>query len=385
MSRTISSSTTGPVVLGTASNPLYITSTGTVTSTGSADGIDGGAGTTWTISNAGVVSASSGNGVSLASSGIVGNTGSISGKDALVLRAGGSVTNNVGGSISGLGALGAGLGSGAGVYITGAAGTVTNHSTISGVAYGVGLGHGGLVTNTSSITGGEDGVIVQAAIGSVTNSGNIIATVDDGVALFAGGSVTNNSGASISGARHPRGRASTSPAVPLRSRMRAASREPTRPGCCIAGGGSLSNATSGSISAVGVGVFFKNQAGTVTNAGFITGTGTDGTGIYLENGGSVTNTSTGTITGHKFGAFLEGGFTTLANYGSISGATYDGAVLGLGGIVTNAAGASISGASVGVYVKYRAAGTVTNSGSISASGTGSAGIDLADGGIVTNN
>ncbi len=140
MATTISSSTTGPVVLGTADNPLYITSTGTVTSTGTADGIDGGTGTTWTISNAGVVSAVSGNGVSLASSGIVSNTGSISGNDALVLRAGGSVTNNVGGSISGLGALGAGLGSGAGVYITGAAGTVTNNSTISGVAYGVGLG-----------------------------------------------------------------------------------------------------------------------------------------------------------------------------------------------------------------------------------------------------
>ena len=117
----------------------------------------------------------------------------------------------------------------------------------------------------------------------------------------------------------------------------------------------------------------------------ITGTGTHGTGVYLENGGSATNTSTGTITGHKFGAFLEGGFTTLANYGSISGATYDGVVLGLGGTVTNAAGASIKGGSIGVYVKYRAAGTVTNSGNISASGTGSAGIDLADGGSVTNN
>jgi hypothetical protein len=63
MSRTISSSATGPVVLGAADNPLSITSTGTVTSTGSDDGIDGGAGTTWTIANAGVASASSGNGV----------------------------------------------------------------------------------------------------------------------------------------------------------------------------------------------------------------------------------------------------------------------------------------------------------------------------------
>jgi hypothetical protein len=384
MSRTISSGTTGPVVLGTADNPLYITSTGTVTSTGSADGIDGATGTTWTITNAGVVSASGGNGVSLASSGIVSNTGSISGKDALVLRAGGSVANNLGASISGLGALGVGLGSGAGVYITGAAGTVANHSTISGVAYGVGLGAGGLVTNTSSITGGEDGVIVQGAIGTIANSGNILATVDDGVALFAGGSVTNASGASISGLGTLGAGVFITGGVGTVTNAGSIT-EPNHHGVLMAAGGSLSNAASGSISALGVGVFFQNQAGTLTNAGFITGTGTDGTGIYLENGGSVTNSSTGTITGHKFGAFEEGGFTTLANYGSISGATYDGAVLGLGGIVTNAAGASISGASVGVYIKYRAAGTVTNSGNISASGTGSAGIDLADGGVVTNN
>src|SRR5581483_3948940 len=89
--------------------------------------------------------------------------------------------------------------------------------------------------------------------------------------------------------------------------------------------------------------------------------------------------------GHKFGVFLEGAATTLANYGSISGTTYDGVVLGLGGTVTNAAGASISGLTGGIYIKYRAAGTVTNSGNISATGTGSAAIDLADGGVVTNN
>jgi hypothetical protein len=384
MATTISSSTTGPVVLGTADNPLYITSTGTVTSTGSADGIDGGAGTTWTITNAGVVSASSGDGVSLASGGIVGNTGSISGKDALVFHAGGSVTNNVGGSISGLGALGAGLGSGAGVYVTGAAGTVTNHSTISGVAYGVGLGAGGLVTNTSSITGGEDGVIVQGAIGTIANSGNITATVDDGVALFAGGSVTNASGASISGQGTLGAGIFITGGVGTVTNAGSIS-GPNHHGVLIAGGGSLSNAATGSISALGVGVFFETNPGTVTNAGFITGTGVDGTGVYLENGGSATNTSTGTIIGNKFGAFLEGAATTLANYGSISGATYDGVVLGLGGIVTNAAGASISGLTGGVYIKYRAAGTVTNSGSISATGTGSAAIDLADGGVVTNN
>ena len=210
----------------------------------------------WTITNAGVVSAASGNGVSLASSGIVGNTGSISGNDALVLRAGGSVTNNVGGSISGLGALGAGLGSGAGVYITGAAGTVTNNSTISGVAYGVGLGDGGLVTNTSAITGGEDGVIVQGAVGTIANSGNVTATVDDGVALFAGGSVTNASGASISGLGTLGAGVFITGGVGTVTNAGSIS-GPNHHGVLIAGGGSLSNAASGSISALGVGVFFE--------------------------------------------------------------------------------------------------------------------------------
>ena len=47
MSKTISSSTTGPVVLRPTDNPLTITSTGTVTATGSGvDGIDAPAGTT---------------------------------------------------------------------------------------------------------------------------------------------------------------------------------------------------------------------------------------------------------------------------------------------------------------------------------------------------
>ena len=89
--------------------------------------------------------------------------------------------------------------------------------------------------------------------------------------------------------------------------------------------------------------------------------------------------------GHPFGIFIEGAGAALANYGSILGATDDGVVLGMGGTVTNAAGASISGPSTGVYVRYRAAGTVTNSGGISANGSGGAGIDLADGGSVTNN
>jgi VCBS repeat protein len=386
MSRTISSSTTGPVVLNpTTDNPLYITATGTVTSTGTADGVDGGSGTSWTISNAGVISAAvTGNGVSLAGSGIVTNTGSISGNEGLVLSAGGSVTNNTGGSIAGLGPLGAGLRSGAGVYIGGAAGTVTNNSAISGVAYGVALGAGGTVTNASSITGGEDAITIHGTTGTIANFGNITGTVDDGIGLFAGGVVTNASGASISG------QGTLGAAIYITGGVATITNSgsisgPNHHAVLIEAGGSLLNQASGSISAPNTGVFFKVQPGTVTNAGLITATGTDGTGVYLENGGGVTNTSTGNIVAHKFGVFLEGAAGTIANSGSISGATYDGVVLGLGGTVTNAAGASISGGSIGAYVKYRAAGTVTNSGNISGSAAGSAGIDLADGGSITNN
>jgi len=199
MARTISTFTLGPVTLSTADDPLTITSTGTVMSTGSGfDGIDGGTGTTWTISNAGVVSSSGGYGISLASAGIISNSGSISGVDGVVLHHGGSVTNAAGGSISGSGAIGHGGGSGSGVYITGAAGTLSNNGSISGAAYGVGLGAGGMVTNTASIKGAEDGVIVQGGIGTVSNSGTITATVDDCVALFSGGSVTNAIGGLIS-------------------------------------------------------------------------------------------------------------------------------------------------------------------------------------------
>jgi hypothetical protein len=200
MAKTISNSTTGPVVLQPTDNPLTITGTGAVNATGSGvDGIDGPAGTTWNITNAGRVASSGGDGVSLASSGSIGNSGAISGVDGIVLRAGGSVTNLAGGSISASGARGSGFGVGAGVYVTGAAGTVTNNATISGGGYGVALAHGGTVTNNASILGAEDGVIFQGGVGALTNSGDITGTVDDGVALFSGGSVTNAAGKSISG------------------------------------------------------------------------------------------------------------------------------------------------------------------------------------------
>ena len=71
-------------------------------------------------------------------------------------------------------------------------------------------------------------------------------------------------------------------------------------GFLIEAGGTVTNNTRASITAVNAGVFFKVQPGTVNNSGNISGTGTSGTGVYLENNGNITNTSTGTITGAVF-------------------------------------------------------------------------------------
>ncbi|MBV9053007.1 MAG: VCBS repeat-containing protein [Hyphomicrobiales bacterium] len=364
MSRTISSSVTGPVTLNpTTDNPLTITSTGTVTATGTVASVYG-TGANWTVSNSGSVSAAT--------------------ADGFKLSGGATLTNNAGGVITSSGTHGGGLSVGAGIYIQNGSGNVTNNGSISGGGYGVALGGGGSVTNTSSITGGEDAVRISGGAGTISNSGTLAGTFDDTIGLFSGGSITNASGATItsSGTAGAAIYASSGGATNVNNSGNISA---TFHGVVIEGGGTVTNNAGATITGQNTGVFFKNVAGTVDNSGNISGTGTNGTGVYLMNNGSITNTSTGTISGLFFGAFLEGGAGTISNSGSISGATYDGIVLGLGGTVTNLAGGHISGGSTGVYVKYRAAGTVTNSGSISETGTSSTGVDLAGGGTLTNN
>jgi hypothetical protein len=399
MSKTISTSTTGPVTLAPADNPLTITSTGTVTSTGTY-GIGGAANTTWTITNYGAVASVGGDGISLAGAGIIGNSGAISGVDGLVLRAGGTVSNLTGGSISASGTVGSGLGVGAGVYITGASGTVTNNATISGGGYGVGLADGGMVTNTASILGGEDGVIFEGALGTLVNSGNITGTVDDGVALFAGGSVTNNAGASISGLGSTSGAGVFITGAAGTVTNNGSIAGVNHNGVLFTTSGSLTNAAGASISGFNSGVFFgtASAGGTVTNSGTITATanippiitngtvttpGTYGTAIDMEAGGSITNKPGGSISGIGFGVFITGAAGTVANSGNITSTKYSAVDLTHGGSVTNAAGASIVGGSNGVaFGTAGTAGTVTNSGNISASG---AAVYLQNGGSVTNN
>src|SRR5277367_4740174 len=117
------STASGKLYLTSTSNPLTITSPGSVTTTASGDAINAPSGTAWQINNAGTISGvigTSSAGIYSPASGIaVQNTGKISGSVAgLWLSSGGTVTNGASGLISATGSYG--------VYIAGAAGVVTN-------------------------------------------------------------------------------------------------------------------------------------------------------------------------------------------------------------------------------------------------------------------
>jgi hypothetical protein len=108
----------------------------------------------------------------------------------VALAAGGSVANGSATDLT------AGIGgSGAGVEITGGAGTVTNFGTIAGALAGweVVLSAGGAVINGGATDTGAviDGVIIQGGVGTVTNFGTLAGGAVAGADLTDGGSIVN--------------------------------------------------------------------------------------------------------------------------------------------------------------------------------------------------
>jgi len=157
-------------------------------------------------------------------------------------------------------------------------------------------------------------------------------------------------------------------------------------GVYLVNGGSITNALHAQISGV-YAVKFGAGAGTVDNAGLITGTSQ---GIILGDGGAVTNESTGSIGGGTAGAVPDGiyaanGAASIDNFGHISGGEA-GVYLGYGGTLINESGGTIADGSssyhhlAGVFTGG-AATSIDNSGLITST---YAGIYLGGGGTVTN-
>lgn len=364
--RTISTTTAGPVLLQSAilDNPLTVTATGKATSSGAnADGIDGTTAAAWTIVNDGTVFSAGGIGISLAGAGIVSNgrmggaaviSGSVAG---IEIDGSGTVTNY--GRISAAGAGSAGVNLAAG-------GSVTNNSggSISGGTNGIVLGAAGSVTNAAgaAIAGGTHGILVNSAPGTVVNAGSIGAMGANGTGTYMrdGGIVTNNAPGSISGAVFGVFLENAAGIVVNGGTIAGGT-----DGVVLGTGGSVLNAAGASVTGGSVGVYAKYRAsGTVTNSGIISATAPSSAGVDLALGGIVTNNAGATVLGGSFGIFVTGAAGTVVNAGSIAGPGNIGVDLLAGGSVTNLAGASISSGGTGVAV-YGGGGTVTNAGTIS--------------------
>jgi hypothetical protein len=221
------------------------------------------------------------------------NSGIISGATGVEIDAGGSVTNNAGGSIQGTGGELPGDGIGIAALpneeLAPSPLTVVNSGTVSG-ATGVEIDGGGSVTNNvGGLIRGTDGIGIAAlpneevapAPLTVVNSGTI-SGITAGIDLEAGGSITNNPGGLIvSGTGNP---------------------------AVIANGGSLIFLNAGTIAGSvtldtlpGAAANFANQA-TLVTGGTIAGDlnlGTNrGTTLTLDGSGSeaLSQAVTGLIT-----------------------------------------------------------------------------------------
>jgi uncharacterized protein with beta-barrel porin domain len=304
--------TTYTLTTGTQTSPFTFGPLANITTTTSSDpeAVRADAGTNWNVTNHGTLSGFN-SGILLFGSGTVTNSGYLAGTTnfGVGLGAGGSVTNQLGGVISGYRE---------GIYVSTNAGTVTNAGSITGTTRGPGvyLKAGGSVTNSvggvitgggSPIFGGNYGVQVKNALGTVINYGSITGTYNQvGVKLEVGGSVTNQVGGVITG---------------------------------------------------GVNIYL----GTVINSGSVTGG--NGTGVFVATDGVVTNQNGGTISGGFNGVNVNGN-GTVTNAGTITGVSINGVYV-YNGSVTNKAGGVIRGGRTGIYIGYgRGAGTVTNAGTI---------------------
>lgn len=231
----------------------------------------------------------------------------------------------------------------------------TTVDILSGVSVSNTLG-GPTISGTGTWTLGNQGSIsgqikIDGPGSMVTNSG--LLTGGNAITLVGGGTVVNELGATIN---------ATSSAI------------------------SIGKFPSGGNPGVGPGV--------VSNSGTITQVVSGGDLVLLQFGGSVTNSATGVITGNSSGSAVsigQGSERTVINSGSIINTRLTGFSTGVfvqGGpsTITNNAGAVIKGGYNGVYASATGVLTFTNAGTIESTGSSanSKAVEATGGGSFVN-
>ena len=204
--------------------------------------------------------------------------------------------------------------------------TLTNSGVITAGSSGALMGGGSTVINSvgATITGNFTGLSISANGGStsggpstVDNAGTITSATgfNDAILLGLGGTVTNRSTGTIS-ASGVGVAGDTNPTIVNNfGQILDAST-----GIGLSAGGTVTNGLGAVISSSSRGVDISGGVGTVVNSGSILASA--GRAVQLQAGGSVTNTSTGTITSQDGGTraiFIFGGPGTIINAGSVSG------------------------------------------------------------------
>ncbi|MES2988866.1 MAG: autotransporter-associated beta strand repeat-containing protein [Pseudomonadota bacterium] len=365
-----------------AANARIVGATGGIESSGSVDITNAGiiAGGRLSGGTSGTLTVDGGRGVSVATGGIIRNNG------GSILGGTGAGINSNGGTLTVNNTLAAGVVSGTvGLQSTGAL-TVTNYGAITGTTTGeAGINASNAttsITNYGAIQGGAQGIVLNAGgtVFNYTGASSIRATntgaLNDASGIYANGALALTNEGAIS-------TASTGQSY----------------GVQVLGRATVTN--SGTITAANfAGLYFNGSASSISNSGTITGGTRASSGYGINAGvgatGTITNNASGLVTGTRGGIVRTGtGALAIINSGVISGTgttSYGVNVTNGTGTITNNAGGIIAGRALGVISNVAA--TITNGGTIGA-GTVSGGafvangdsdgLQLFDGGLITNN
>jgi Hint domain len=346
MAKTFSASYSNVTLSDPTYNPVYVT--GTITGTRSA--LEGAAAAAWTIANSGLIAG----GTSASTAGIR-------------LDAGGLITNQSGGTISGHD----------GIAIYGGAGTVVDAGSITGagtaVAFASGYANTLIVDPGAAFIGkvngantlGADAIsTLQLAYGTIAGTLTGLGTqfvnfasigvyssaiwtlasaaLGSGYTIYDAGTLTNRGSLGSAVTLAPGAVFSNAASALVTAGSYAASvygesggaatvinagiirNSGTADGIKLDSGGHITNIAGGTVSGFYAGIGIYNAVGSLTNAGLITATGTSSDGVFLQKGGVVINQASGTIIdpfASNYGAVDVPGASTVMNAGTISGVT----------------------------------------------------------------